>query len=197
MTSGAFGTSLKIALRHPLWRRLLVGNVVLFVLMILVATFVWWPAERELDQLQGSIESKRQELVTRLQAGEIVEAYRTSLNTAPILEKKLAATVSQSELIQRLARLAAQKTLKVVAQSFDRGPEGQAVGDIQVLEMTVSGDYRGVRGFLNGLSELPVVIEVTEMRLERGRERGGAALQAQIRLAVYRKAGSQEGGART
>ncbi len=191
-------SSLQEAARHPTLRIAIRGGLILTGFLIVAAAMFWWPAHRELASVQAAVEEKRRALVTHMQAGEIAETYKTSLELVPRFEKRLGATLSQAELVESLGKLASRQALRVLAQSFDQRADAEA-HEVLALELTLAGDYTGIRGFLGGLDELPVLLEVTEMRLERGRQGSGALLQVQLRLAVYRQTGGGGGdrGGRT
>lgn len=193
MTLEAILSSIKEATRHPSLQVSFYGCLILSGLLIVAAASFWWPAQRELISTQVSIEEKRRALVMHMQAGEIAQTYKTSLELVPHFEKRLGVTLSQSELVERLGKLASRQALRVLAQSFDQRADIEA-REVLALELTLAGDYNGIRGFLSGLGELPVLLEVTEMRLERGRQGSGVLVQAQLRLAVYRQAEEGKSG---
>jgi len=148
---------------------------------------VWWaPAKREQSQLVRNIDSRRAEMVEAVRSSQVAHAQHEILPAVVLLEKKLGVRAGQADLIQGIARLASQRGVRVVSQSFD---EGKAqLGDAPLyLELGLLGDYASLRKLMSDFATLPMWIEVVEARLERAGD-GGALVRAHLRLLTYRPA---------
>lgn len=156
------------------------------IILLLTIMGLWWPAHRQHDAVQLSIDEKRRQLVLLLQADDIGRAYRSALQVVPRLESRLTLDMSQAEFVNILGRLSSRHGARLLAQSFDER-KVQQDQPIIALELNLEGPYAAIRGFMLGLSDLPVWCEIEEMRLERARESTGI-IRAQLRLIVHRKA---------
>jgi Tfp pilus assembly protein PilO len=152
---------------------------------------VWWlPAQREHARLEQDIATRRAAIVDAARAAGVADAQRRALVAVALLEKKLGARAGQAELIRNVARLAAQRGIQVVTQSFDQG-RTQRGEDALYLNLGLTGSYPSLRLLLDDFAGLPVWLEVVEAHIERANE-GGSMVRAQLRLATYRASAGQQ-----
>lgn len=150
--------------------------------LLVVAVFVWWPAHRADIELTERLASERRALFDARQAGEVARLYARNLRDVPLLEKKLAAAVDQTQIVDGLGRLARMHGARIVNQSYAER-RGQANGGL-VVELAVEGSYASVRNFIHGLSTLPVWIELHEAQLDRSGGAGG--VKGRLRMVSFR-----------
>jgi Tfp pilus assembly protein PilO len=184
------GTGLIGALRYSLrcgGVRLGAQAALATALVCLLVALAWWgPAMREQMRLQQAIDAHRAEAVEALRSSRVAHAQREALHAVAVLEKKLELRAGQAELIQGIARLASQRGVRVISQSFDQGRVQS--GDAPLyLELGLLGNYPALRGLMDDLATLPMWIELVEARIDRAGE-SGAPLKAQLRLLTYRTA---------
>lgn len=174
---------LRYAARHPVARAGLWAGLVAMVLMVLALAW-WWPAQRAEQGLNNDITAKRRALVQMQQADELLRRYEAARKAVPLLEKKLEQSISQAQLVESLARLARQRGVRVLSETYD---EGRSAGGQALLlaELTVQGSYPMLRDFLRDLPGLPMWTEVQEVRLEGAR--GTAQIKGRIRIATWRR----------
>lgn len=151
-----------------------------------VAAIWWLPAHREHTRLERDIAARRATIVDAVRAAGVAEAERKAQAGLPLFEKKLATHAGQAELIRDVARLAAQRGVRVVSQSFDEGRSQQQDGALY-LNLGLTGRYVSLRRLLADFAGLPVWLEVVEAHIERAGGRGGQ-VRAQLRLLTYRAA---------
>jgi Tfp pilus assembly protein PilO len=139
---------------------------------------------RERVQLSGDISARRAAAIEATRADELSRAQRKAVAAMALFENKLGVKAGQADLIQGIARLAAQRGVRVVSQSFDEGRVQR--GDAALfLELGLTGSYASLRRLLSDFATLPMWLEVVEARIERSGESGGQ-VRAQLRLLTYR-----------
>jgi Tfp pilus assembly protein PilO len=185
MNPAASWDMLLYSMRHPAVKKGLTAAAVLSVLVLSVGLIYWLPAVRAHDALVGAVEAKRRAAVDAMHASELARAVQQASEAVKTLEKKLDAAPRQSELVDRMGRLARKRNVKILSESYE---EGKRRGDYLplVLDLSIQGGYGAVREFLHDIPGLPAWIEVQELRLERARETPGL-VRAQIRLLAFRK----------
>jgi Tfp pilus assembly protein PilO len=148
----------------------------------------WWlPAEREHARLEQDIAARRTAIADAARAAGVADAQRKAVVAVALFEKKLGASAGQAELIRDVGRLASQRGMRVVSQSFDEGRTQGGNGALY-LNLGLTGSYPSLRLLLNDFAALPVWLEVVEAHVERAGE-GGGQVRAQLRLATYRASG--------
>lgn len=154
-------------------------------IICIVIVLTWWgPAKREQALLLRNIDAKRAAKVEAVRSAQITSAHRKAVHAVALLEQKLEVRTGQADLIQGIARLAAKRGVRVMAQSFDEGRVQR--GDAQLyLELGLLGDYTSLRSLMSDFTTLPMWIEVVEARLEHSGE-SGSPVRAQMRLLTYR-----------
>lgn len=150
------------------------------------ATLVWWPAHRSDRELTEKLAAERRALVEARQAGELAQLYTRNLRDVPQLEKKLAAAVDQTQIVDGLGRLALTHGIRIVNQNYAER-RGQANGGL-VVELVVEGPYGAVRNFIHGLSALPVWVELHEVQLDRAGD--GDSVKGRLRMVSFRGKGA-------
>lgn len=183
MKVSSWVADLLYAARHPVARAGLWAVLAAMVLVVLALAW-WWPAQRAEQGLNNDITAKRRALVQMQQADELLRRYETARKAVPLLEKKLEQSISQAQLVESLARLARQRGVRVISETYD---EGRSTGGQALLlaELTVQGSYTMLRDFLRDLPGLPMWTEVQEVRLEGAR--GAAQIKGRIRIATWRR----------
>lgn len=173
---------------HPLVKAGLVTCLV-GALLLAAAVLVWWPAQRSNLELTERLAAERRALVEARQAGELASIYARNLQAVPQLEKKLAAAVDQTQIVDGLGRLAREHGIRVLNQNY---AERRGKADGLVVELAVEGSYVSVRNFIHGLSTLPVWIELHEVQLDRSGDAG--VVKGRLRMVSFRRHGGQTGG---
>ena len=102
----------------------------------------------------------------------------------PITRFSIERTAPPGHVVGTVARLAAQRGMRVVSQSFDEGRAQQGDGALY-LNLGLTGNYPSLRLLLADFSGLPVWLEVVEAHIERVGD-GGRLVRAQLRLLTYR-----------
>jgi Tfp pilus assembly protein PilO len=181
---------LRYALRHPYVRAGGWINLALIVAAIAAAA-VRWPVAQQHAELTAFVDAKRKQMVYSMQAGEMMRNYRHAQAVVPRLEQKLQAGMRQSDLVDSLGRLARQHDVRVLSQAFEEGKARGAYSSLHV-NITLQGRYTALRDFLDGLSSLPLWLEIQEAGIERARE-APDAVRTQLRLTTLRKATGKVG----
>jgi Tfp pilus assembly protein PilO len=152
----------------------------------LVVVLGWWaPAQHEYLALQQAIDLQRAATADAARSAEVLRTEHGAKQAVALVEKKLEVSASQADLIQGVAKLAARRGVRVVAQAFDEG-RGQRNDAPLYMDIGLVGSYSALRGMMGDLVTLPMWAEVVEARLDRSGE--GAAIRAQLRLLTYRGA---------
>lgn len=172
----------RYSLRHPRVKQLLIASIVLALIAVLVAGFVWYPASAEMNKLRRDIELQRREAVNAVYAGQLSAAYEKAAQVLPELEGKLDHQFTQADLVTDLGKLAGKHQLKLLSQSFE---EGKAKNGYQPLRVDIGlqGRYADARKFLLALQTLPSWIVVEQAALRRE----GGGVKVQLQLVTYRK----------
>ncbi len=171
--------------------RLGLGALLVATLGCLLIVLAWWgPAKREQLQLTRELDERR---LVRAHTERLQQAARAQQQVQPTLaalEKKLQVRAAQADLIQGIARLAARRGVRVVAQSFDEGRPQPGQAQPLYLELGLLGDYVALRRLTGDLATLPMWLEIVEERLELAGP-GSSQVKAQLRLLTYRGAKEQ------
>ena len=178
---------LRYGARHP-WARAGLRAGAAAATLALLALAVWWPAQRERTALEDKIQSKRRDLVQAKQADELLGAYARALKDVALLEKKLQNAATQAQLVENFARLARDRGVKIISETYEEGRGAGAHPSLNT-ELAVQADYPALRDFLRDLSTLPTWSEVQEVRLES--VQGAATQKGRIRIVTYRHAPQQ------
>jgi len=174
---------LRYSLRARMARFAMYAMVAAAAIWLAVAAIWWLPAQREHARLERDIAARRAMIVDAARAAQVADAERKAQAGLALFEKKLAAHAGQAQLIRDVARLAAQRGMRVVSQSFDDGRSQPGDGALY-LNLGLTGSYPALRRLLADFSGLPVWLEVVEAHIERGGE--GGQVRAQLRLLTYR-----------
>lgn len=161
-------------------------------LLVAAATAYWWPAERARAQLEGEIALKRRALAQVRHAGELRDAYGRAAKQVASLEQKLDHAATQAQLVENFARLARNRGVRILGETYDEG-RGAAAQSALSAELAVQGGYPALRNFLGDLSGLPTWSEVQEVRLES--LQGSAEQKGRLRIVTYRNARTARGSA--
>jgi hypothetical protein len=145
----------------------------------------WWPAERARAAAEEDIALKRRSLVQLRQGREVLEAYEKAAQEVAGLEKKLDHAATQAQLVQNFSRLARNRGIRIVGETYDEARSGAAQPALSA-ELAVQGAFPALRSFLSDLSSLPTWSEVQEVRLES--VAGAAEQKGRVRIVTYRKA---------
>lgn len=178
---------LAYSLRCQALRRSL-GLLLAVALGCLLLALLWWaPLQRQQRELAGQLEARRTAAVRAERLRQALAAQQAVLPLIATLEGKLQRRATQADLVQGIARLARQRGLRVLAQTFEEGKPQPGGAQPLYLELGLAGDYAALRRFTGDLASLPMWIEIVEERLERT-GRGEVPLQAHLRLLTYRQA---------
>ncbi len=181
--SGVMST-VRYSVRSQAVRRGMYAASLALVILLGIA-FGWWgPAKREAESLEKTLDANHVATVQALRMAELARAHDDALRAVAKLENKLTVAASQADLIQGVAKLAAQHGVRVIAQSFDEG-RGLQNDSALYMELGLAGSYLALRGMMNDLATLPMWTEVVEARLDRSGE-NSAPVRAQLRLLTFR-----------
>jgi Tfp pilus assembly protein PilO len=182
---------LRYALRHPLLRAGVIATLAVLLASLLVALAWWGPMKLEQWKSIEALEAKQLELHEAKRASAISQANRNALTTVTLIEKKLHAEMNQAQAVQLLSQLAARQKVRVLSQSFETGKKQEQI-EALYIDLTLLGDYRGIRGMLAELPKMDGWIEVLAANLDSA-AKGGAQVKCQLTLAVYRYAQNSNG----
>lgn len=181
----------RYALRHPGVRAAI--GVTLVALIALAAALAYaLPIRRDHDELRARIDGARRLAVEAVRMAELARSYETGLSQVAIRESKLLADGGQAELVRRIGSLTRQRGLVLQGETYEEGRAGTAHRPL-FLNLTVYGGYRGLRGFIADLAELPVWCTVEEIRIERSKDRAHQ-VKAHLRLVSYAAAAAPAKG---
>jgi Tfp pilus assembly protein PilO len=158
----------------------------LSVLTLVACAALWWLAARSHDRQLQAIDAERRRVVLARQADEVTAAYRLASAQIASIDNRLAHTTGQADVVASLARLAQRSGIRVDSEAYEESKSGELV--LLAAQLSLQGSYSALRDFLLGLSDLPVWVEVHELRFERVRD-GDGLIKAQLRLAVFRNDG--------
>lgn len=184
---------LRYTLRHPLLRAGVIATLAV-LLAALLLTLAWWgPMKLEQWKNIDTLDAKHLELREAKRALGISQANRNAQTTVALIEKKLHAEMNQAQAVQLLSKLAARQKVRVLSQSFETGKKQEQI-EALYIDLTLLGDYRGIRGMLAELPKMNGWIEVLEANFDSA-AKGEAQVKCQMTLAVYRYAqNSNDGG---
>jgi Tfp pilus assembly protein PilO len=186
MNAHIANSRISYSLGHPVVKAgavaCLVGAAVL-----MAATLVWWHAHGSNLELEERLAAERRALVEARQAEELARVYARNLHAVPQLERKLAAAVDQTQIVDGLGHLAREHGIRILNQSYAERRD-KANGGGLVVELAVEGPYGAVRNFIQGLSTLPVWIELHEVQLDRTADAGG--VKGRLRMISFRGRGA-------
>jgi len=178
------------SLKHPRVKIAAMAVGFIFGVNLILFGFFYMPVALRNHQLQKAIDDHQNKIseINREQA--LIGRYENLSKRVSFLETKWAASNSQSELIRSLDRLAAKEGLKIVSQDFDLQPSGTG-GKCFVQNITLLGNYKSLKIFLDELENLPTLTLVEQARLERVGE--GAQIRANLELTTYSKSPFEKG----
>jgi len=178
---------IRYAMRHAALRRAVVGTGVAAAGLAVVALGYWWPAMRAHAVLEQAIHDKRQAVVAAMSARDVKHAHDAALRALPAIEQKLNVNSGQSDLVERLNRLARKRGIRIISESYEEGKAKSTFVPLH-LDIALQGSYAEMRGFIADIATLPVWGEIQEARLEGLRDQPGT-IKAQLRLVLYRRGG--------
>ena len=191
MILAAYREDFRYSLRHPRVRSgVLVSAVAVFV-MLLTGVAYWWPALNASATLKLQIEQKRRQAVEASTSAQLVLVSRRAVQHVEQIEKKLAASGTQVNLVQNLSTLARQHNVKILSEAYEEGKAKDGYKPF-VHELTLQGGYAELRQFLTALKDLPTFTIVQDAVMSRA---GNAAvIKAQLRMHTYRKVENNPSG---
>jgi hypothetical protein len=178
-------------MRYPLLRAGAMITLVILTCTLLVSLAWWGPMKLEQWKTVETIDENRYVLQEVKRVSEISQANRNAQITVALMEKKLHAEMNQAQAVQQLSKLAASQKVRVLSQSFETGKKQDQIETLYI-DLTLLGDYRGIRGMLAELPKMKVWIEVLEANMSSA-VKGGEQVKCQLTLAVYRYAQNNSG----
>jgi len=171
--------------RHRLVR---LGSFVVLIfglLAIAAGGFFWYPAYRDVSNLQKNIDERWKSSQQLSGEKEIAKAYARAREELAKIEPRLNANVKQARLIKSLAGLAKEVGVKITSEAYR---EGKTVEGYAALhhEVTLQGTYRSIDRFLRKIESLPSLTSVQELRMERARGQS-RKLVAKVRMITFRR----------
>lgn len=178
----------KEAWRHPKVQRAAWAALAAALLDLVVLAFFWMPSALSHRNLEKAVDDHRAARLEAERSLETAQAFDRLSRRAKLLESKWETPVTQAGLVESLTRAAAKRRLKVLSQDF--GLKSLPGGGKAVEQnLSLGGDYPGLRGFLDDLDNLPTLTVVRQARLERVGS-GGGAVRATLFLSTYQKSPS-------
>lgn len=177
---------LRYALRHPVLRAGVIATLAVLSSALLVSLAWWAPLKLEQWKNIEALDAKQLELREAKRASAISQANRNAQTTVALIEKKLHAEMNQAQAVQLLSKLAARQKVRVLSQSFETGKKQDQI-EALYIDLTLLGDYGGIRGMLAELPKMNGWIEVLAANFDSAGQ-GGGQVKCQLTLAVYRYA---------
>lgn len=157
----------------------------------MVLAFFWYPAAQVHYGLQREISRYHQAQEDASQAKETAEIYADLEKRVKVLDIKWNNSVTQSDLIGSLGKLASKNRLKIISQDFDAAA-AKSDGNFFKQNLSLDGSYPALRHFLADLEVLPTLTIVKQACLERaGTE--GSQVRANLELATYINTSAEPG----
>lgn len=184
-TSHPLMASVSYSLRHPIIKIGVVMSAIAVITAMTVGALYWWPAYSEIQTLNGLIKEKRRQIIDEIRTAQIYEAYSSAAKQVAVFEKKLNSHAGQAGLVNNIDRLAIKRNVRIVSEAYDEGKEKDGYMPLY-LDLTVQGDYQGLREFFLDVHTLPTWSFIEEASLSRlqGTE---DLVKAQLRLITYHK----------
>jgi Tfp pilus assembly protein PilO len=149
----------------------------------IVAVAFWWPVQQRVQQLEEQFLALRREAIDQRQLAQGLVAFERANKDVTRLQSKLEYGGTQAQLVEDFTRLARSNDVRIVSEAYE---EGRRTGTHGILnaDLAVSGSYRALRQFLDGLAALPSWSEVDAVELERAKQTG--MVSGKVRIVTYR-----------
>ena len=145
----------------------------------------WFPQHREYLQVQRENALLEKDVVALIKKQNLAMDYRNTRQLMAGIEEKLDADTSQSSLTKNTSNLATHYNIRIVKEASENGRD--TAGFIPHYQtLSLEGDYRGLRGFVNALNELPTLTAVVSGKISRDKGEG-SVLSATLTLVTYKK----------
>jgi len=156
--------------------------------MILAVVFIafWWPAFRDVQSLNDSLDTKRREIATRLYVTQIAGISAKAKARLDRFERRLYGADTQSLLVQQLGKLAEEMHVEIFSESYEESDIGDRYLPLYI-ELAVRGEYGSLRSFLQKMRFLPVSYFIQDAVLSASPSQN-EAIEMHLRLVTYRKA---------
>lgn len=159
--------ALRRVLRDPL---VLFGNAALLSALVALATcatFLWLPAQHRhsvADARSGALIAELRELRVRR---EMVELYRARNDEVETLEGKLHLARSEPDFVAEVEKLATASAAELLQFSSRTSAREKSSTETTLFEFFLKGDYGALKLFIAGVRELPELVTVERVVLER------------------------------
>jgi Tfp pilus assembly protein PilO len=150
-----------------------------------VSLALWWPAHDRMQNLQSQFSDAKRELIDRQQLMKGLTAYESAQKSAASLQAKLEYGGTQAQLVEDISRLARSQGVRIVSEAYEEDRRRGGSHSVLNADLAVQGDYRSLRGFIDGLGSLPSWSEIDSVELERAREAG--VINGKVRIVTYRQ----------
>ncbi len=174
-------------------RYLQIGAIVFFICLIF---FLWsyfgylrvW--EHRLEEQFSEIKRLQNNIVILKSDLQQHKRYKEAVISLEKLENRLSSQSSQVTLVGHINDLARSSGVHVKASTFRHGKSDRGIMRSH-QEIELSGQYVGLREFINGLTFLPTLTVPEETKVER--EQDTRKIKARIQLVSYQSLDETEG----
>jgi hypothetical protein len=183
----AYREDLWYSLQHPRVRAGLIAATSAVFIALVVGMVYWWPAWSTVKTLNEQIDQRRRQAVEASFSIKIEQQSKRAALHVEQIEKKLAASGTQVNLVQNLGKLARQFNVRILSETYEKGKAKDGYMPF-VHEILLQGNYADLRQFLIALQELPTFTVVQDAVMSRTGDT--AVVKAQLRMITYYKAES-------
>ena len=176
--------NMRYVMRHPLLRTGVVTTLALLAGLLIVSLAWWGPMKLEQWNTAAAIDARQLALQDAQRAAQLSKANSNAMTTIALLEKKLHAELNQAQAVQLLSQLATRQKVRILSQSFETGKKQDQIETLYI-DLTLLGDYHGIKGMLAELPRMNGWIEVLEANMANA-AKGGKQVKCQLSLAIYR-----------
>lgn len=187
MATHPFAENIVYSLRHPLIKAGMVASGCAIILAIVVCFGYWMPVRNDINSLTESVNYERKRIIDDTRSVQIYSAYLSATKQLTAIDKKINSPAGHADLVNDIDNLAIHRKVAIISESYDEGKERNGYTPLY-MELSLQGDYQGLRELLVDIRSLPtwtVVGEGSISRLAGQRD----LVKAQLRLITYHKTG--------
>lgn len=160
-------TAVRHLLTHPSCLAAIVLAAFSAAVLAVVVLVAWWPALAHEAEVAQALNQHMAHLSALRERAQLAEHYATRQRAVDALEAKLAPKRGTPELVRDIEEIAARSHAELLQFASRTPPKDKSGIDTTIIEFTLKGSYRSFREFLAALGELPELLIVERVVLER------------------------------
>lgn len=181
--------TIKLAFRNRSIKRLALLLIVTILFVVISYLFYFGPQQNMFRQLQSQVNDMRQQLISLKALNDPGNNLQSLSYNVQQINDKLNYTVQSLKLNKLILDLSKNHGVRIIRQTNSEDGEK---GGWQILKQSLSieGNYRQIRAFIDGIYQLPSLTLIQELNLQKKTELNKQLAGSLLLLTYHRRMSS-------